>query len=55
LFVCILVRGIDNFTDARLHYNLSAFIAREQCNIDSAVFDVGRVLIENGIQLSMTN
>ena len=52
--MCVLVTRVHNFGDTCLHYHLGTLIAREQRYIDSAVLDIGAVLVENGIQLGVT-
>ncbi len=51
----IFVRQVDDLTDAGLDDGLAAFIAGEQCCIDLAAAQVHTDIIQDGIELCMTN
>ena len=55
LFLVMLVTHVNDLTDATLDDELGTLVAGKQCYIHATALHVKRVLVQDGIQLCMTN
>ena len=51
----VLVADKDHLSNARLDDELGALVAGEQGHIHRAALDVGRVLVQDGVELCVTH
>ena len=53
--VFVLVREVDDGLDARLDDNLGALVAGEESDVDATAVNTLRVLVEDGVHLSVAD
>lgn len=53
--VMVFIRHVDDAANARLNYNLSAFVAGKESDVNRAVLHIGGILVQNSVQFSMAD